>query len=166
MSFEQQRDAGARLGPHRADVLSEDQTFACDGFEITVQDVDGRRLARTVFTQKPEDPPVRNLEAQVFVDQSLAVPVGQIATFDDRIRHDLSDEFAQNRVAFRHPLVVFLAVALVDQSSDGAAYLVVFEEFFGRRIVRDVVDEQRGFHLSRFGGVFGGDVERVDVGRG
>lgn len=78
---------GAGLGPHGADILAQDQTLPGAGLEIAAQDVDGRGFPRPVFTQKSEDPPARNLETQVFVDQPLPVTMGQVAAFDDRIGH-------------------------------------------------------------------------------
>jgi hypothetical protein len=87
VSLDQQGDPGAGFGPHRADILAEDQTLSGARLEIAAQNVDGRGFSGAVFTQKSEDPPARNLETQVFVYQSLPVTMGEVAAFDDRIGH-------------------------------------------------------------------------------
>jgi hypothetical protein len=87
VSLDQQGDPGAGFGPHRADILAEDQTLSGARLEIAAQNVDGRGFSGAVFTQKSEDPPARNLETQVFVYQPLPVTMGEVAAFDDRIGH-------------------------------------------------------------------------------
>ena len=87
MPFDEQGDARPRPGRHRADVFAEDQALAGTGPEVTAQDVDRGGLTGAVLTQKSEDPPARNLETQVFIDQPLPVIMGQVAAFDYGIRH-------------------------------------------------------------------------------
>ena len=74
--------------PDTVDVYKrQDQALAGTGPEVTAQDVDRGGLTGAVLTQKSEDPPARNLETQVFIDQPLPVIMGQVAAFDYGIRH-------------------------------------------------------------------------------
>ena len=78
VTFEQQPDVAAQCRRHRLYVLAEDEAFAGTRLQVSAQDVDGRRLARTVLAQQPEDTSAGHLEAQVFIDFPFPIVMGQV----------------------------------------------------------------------------------------
>ena len=68
MSFEQQSDTRFRRGRERFHPLAEDTADARTRFKVSVQDIDDRRFAGPVLTQKSQNLPLFDFKVQILID--------------------------------------------------------------------------------------------------